>query len=353
MKKVLVLGCGMVGKVMALDLAERHEVTVADNSEEVLKRVPELNTLVLDVRKKDLLMLAVREFDLVVCAVPGFLGYETLKSVILAGVDVVDISFFPEDALTLNELAIEKGVIAFVDMGVAPGLSNLILGHHNNNMKIDSFECLVGGLPKVLNTYKAPFSPVDVIQEYLRPARLFENGKVVVKRALSEPEYINAKGSLLEAFNTDGLRSLLRTMSHIPNMKEKTLRYPGHRNDMQFLNDTGFFDNENFEFTSKVLTDNWKLKPEDDEFTYMRVTVEGEEKKHVWELYDETDSVRRISSMSRTTGYTCCALVEILLSNQWAKPGIFPGELLGGEQRVFNHVISFLRLRGVNIIAQC
>ena len=351
--RILVLGCGLVGRTIAQDLAKRHDVLVADNSKKALDLVPELDTLLFDVASKNSLKQKVSKFDLVVCAVPGFLGFETLKTVIEAGVNVVDISFFPEDALALNELAIEKGVTAVVDMGVAPGLDNLILGHHNHSMKIDSFECLVGGLPTKEGTYKAPFSPADVIQEYLRPARLVANGEVIVLPALSEPEYIEGEGYFLEAFNTDGLRSLLKTMSHIPNMNEKTLRYPGHRNHMEFLRDAGFFDNENFEFTSKVLTDNWKLKPEDDEFTYMRVTVEGEEKKHVWELYDETDSVRRISSMSRTTGYTCCALVEILLSNQWAKPGIFPGELLGGEQRVFNHVISFLRLRGVNIIAQC
>jgi len=350
MVNILVLGCGLVGRTIAQDLSKRHNVTVADKSQKALGLVPELNTILFDVTSKASLKQKVSEFDLVICAVPGFLGFETLKTVIEAGVNVVDISFFPEDALTLNELAIENGVTAVVDMGVAPGLDNLILGHHNHSMKIDSFECLVGGLPTKEGTYKAPFSPADVIQEYLRPARLVANGEVIVLPALSEPEYIEGEGYFLEAFNTDGLRSLLKTMSHIPNMNEKTLRYPGHRNHMEFLRDAGFFDNENFEFTSKVLFNDWKLSREDDEFTYMKVTIKGESQSHVWELYDETDPNTRISSMARTTGYTCCAMVEAVLSGLWDKSGVYPGELVGHDDGVFSHVLSFLQDRGVDVV---
>src|SRR6185503_12264879 len=146
--------------------------------------------------------------------------------------DVVDISFFPEDALLLDKLAKQKEVTAITDCGVAPGLSNLIIGRYNEEMKIDSFECYVGGLPKERIPpfqYKAPFSPVDVIQEYIRPARLVENGKLVIKPAMSDKEILHFdEAGDLEGFNTDGLRSLVTTMKHIPDMKEKTLRYPGH-----------------------------------------------------------------------------------------------------------------------------
>ena len=55
--------------------------------------------------------------------------------------------------------------------------------------EIDSFEYYVGGLPKNPKppfNYKAPFSPVDVIEEYIRPARMKVNGKRITRSALSE-----------------------------------------------------------------------------------------------------------------------------------------------------------------------
>ena len=93
---------------------------------------------------------------------------------------MVDISFFPEDAFGLDRLAREAGVCCLVDCGIAPGLSNLILGRMEEHLdETTSFHCLVGGLP-VERTwpweYKAPFSPGDVIEEYVRPARLRRDG---------------------------------------------------------------------------------------------------------------------------------------------------------------------------------
>ena len=215
------------------------------------------------------------------------MGYKTLEAVINAGKNVVDISFFPEDVLQLDKLAKEKNVTVITDCGVAPGVSNFIIGRYNEEMKVTSFECYVGGLPKERKPpfqYKAPFSPVDVIQEYIRPARLVENGNIVTKPALSEREIMmfDEIGEL-EAFNTDGLRSLIFTMNNIPDMKEKTLRYPGHIDLIIALKQAGFFEttplriNETdispLEFTSKLLINEWKLGPEEEEFTVMKVIV--------------------------------------------------------------------------------
>ena len=172
------------------------------------------------------------------------MGYQALEAIIKAKKNVVDISFFPEDPLELDDLAKQNHVTAVVDCGVAPGISNLLLGYYNERMTITHFECLVGGLPKQRVKpfeYKAPFSPIDVLEEYTRPARYVENGFVVTKPALSDAELIDfEKVGTLEAFNTDGLRTILFTMSHIPNMIEKTLRYPGHIDLMKALIKAGF-----------------------------------------------------------------------------------------------------------------
>ncbi len=136
---IAVLGAGMVGRAIALDLANEHAVTSFDlagtNLEELKSRNPSIQTAAADLSDYSLYEDLLKPFDLVVIAVPGFMGYKTLEAVINAGKNVVDISFFPEDALTLDELADAKGVIAIPDCGIAPGISNIILGRHNEEMK--------------------------------------------------------------------------------------------------------------------------------------------------------------------------------------------------------------------------
>ena len=268
--QIAVLGAGMVGRAIALDLSNNFEVTCFDlnpaNLQELHKRNKGIQTVTVNLGQYEQFGQWLAPFDLVVTAVPGYIGYRTLEAVIQAGKNVVDISFFPEDALQLDKLAKEKGVTVITDCGVAPGMSNLILGRHNAEMEVTSFECYVGGLPKKRKPpfeYKAPFSPVDVIQEYIRPARLMENGKIVTKPALSDRErmYFEHAGEL-EAFNTDGLRSLVHTMKNIPDMKEKTLRYPGHIDLIIALQQAGFFDTTPIRFNqTRNITPGFHLTP--------------------------------------------------------------------------------------------
>ncbi len=371
MANIIVLGGGMVGSAIAVDLSKQHQVTITDLRKqrlEVLSRQHSaLETSVLDVTHADELKKAISPFDLVVCAVPGFLGFKTLRSIIEAGKDVVDISFFPEDPLSLDTLAKEKNVTAIVDCGVAPGMDNLILGRYNEVLKINSFECLVGGLPKVRKWpffYKAPFSPVDVIEEYTRPARFVENGEIVVKEALTDRtlEYFDRVGTL-ESFNSDGLRTLLSTMSHIPFMIEKTLRYPGHAEAILMLRESGFFSNKKVEvdgqsitpldFTSSILFNEWKLGEEEEELTLMRVTMKGmdanEEKVEVaYHLYDAFDQQTKTSSMARTTGYTATAAANLFLDGKFEEKGVFPPERVGKHEACFDYIIRYLEARGVH-----
>lgn len=363
--KIAVLGAGMVGRAIALDLAKEYDVTSFDLSKENLnelqKRSATIKTVSADLADYKNYIDLLRSFDLVVTAVPGFMGYRTLEAVINSGKNVVDISFFPEDALQLDKLAKEKNVTAITDCGVAPGVSNFIIGRYNQEMKIESFECYVGGLPKERKPpfqYKAPFSPVDVIQEYIRPARFVENGKIVTKPALSEIETMNFdEVGKLEAFNTDGLRSLIYTMPHIPDMKEKTLRYPGHIDLIIALKQAGFFDTAPLrigdiditplEFTSKLLVNEWKLGLEEEEFTVMKVIVEGDNKRIEYNLLDRYDAATKTSSMARTTGYTCTAAVNLIAKNLFNEKGVFPPELVGKHKACFDFVMNYLKDRNV------
>ena len=368
--KIGVLGSGMVGRTIAIDLAKQHDVTSFDASDYALEMLqaksPSIKTVKADLTAHNTYSDLLKPFDLVVTAVPGFMGFETLKAVINAGKNVVDISFFPEDALELDNLAKEKNVTAITDCGVAPGVSNLVIGRYNEIMQIESFECYVGGLPKIRKKpfeYKAPFSPIDVIEEYTRPARLKENGQIVVKPALSEIELMDFdEVGTFEAFNTDGLRSILFTMPHIQNLKEKTLRYPGHAELIIALQRSGFFSTESIRFkeneiiplqyTSAILLKEWKLAPDEEEFTVMKIIVKGKmndtNKTIEYSMIDYFNVATQTSSMSRATGFTCTAAANMFAEGLFNEKGVFPPELVGKHEKCFDYILNYLKERNVN-----
>jgi saccharopine dehydrogenase-like NADP-dependent oxidoreductase len=368
--RVVVLGGGLVGGVMAKDLAkDRHiEVTVADRDEGILNRIAEkhpIKGIKADFSNSKIIDDIVKDFDLVIGAVPGFLGYNMLKTVIEAGKNISDISFAPEDFMELDGLAKEKGVTAVVDCGVAPGMSNMIVGYATSLLD-EPERCLimVGGLPVVREwpyEYKIVFSAIDVIDEYLRPSRLVENGKIAIKPALSELELVDLPGvGTLEAFNTDGLRSLAYTMN-IPDMKEKTLRFPGHVDRMRMLRETGFFSYDTInvkgvevrpiDVTANLLFPKWKLKEGEREFTVMRIEVEGKKDgKRIlyrYDLLDYFDDETKTTSMARTTGFPCAIMGRLIANGVYNQKGIIPPELIGNNHMVFNTVMDELKVRGV------
>lgn len=373
MSNIIVLGAGMVGSAMAIDLSKKHSVTLTDLSQSVLNKIKQkhnsLSIQQLDVTDKVSLQNTIKPFDLVINAVPGFLGFETLKSIIEAEKNVIDIAFFPENSLELDALAKKHNVTAIVDCGVAPGMDNIILGRYNEIMKLTDFECLVGGLPKTKKwpfCYKAPFSPIDVIEEYTRPARYVEHGVEVVREPLTDCEYVEFdKVGTLESFNSDGLRSIIYTMPHIPNMKEKTLRYPGHVEYVRVLKESGFFSEEKLEvngkqvspldFTCKILFNEWKLGETEEELTVMRVTLKGEIasgqiEEVIYNLHDEYNKETKTSSMARTTGYTATAAANMFLDGLFAKKGVFPPELIGKHEACFNYFLKYLEEREIYYI---
>ncbi len=373
-QRVIVLGGGLVGATMARDLAREpgFAVTLADVNPDVLARATTGTAITprqADLSAPEQVRRLVADFDLVVGAMPSALAFQTLHAVIESHRPYSDIAFMPEDALALHELALRHGTTAVVDCGVAPGLSNMIVGHHAARLEqVESVEIYVGGLPKEPRwpyQYKAPFAPSDVIEEYTRPARLVENGQVVTRPALSEPELLNFPyAGTLEAFNTDGLRSLIRTV-HARNMREKTLRYPGHIELMRVLRETGFFDKVEIDVkgvsirpldvTARLLFPFWQLEEAEPEFTVMRVIVAGRDDerlvRYVYDLYDEYNAEDGATSMARTTGYTNTIVARMLAAGRFREPGVFAPEQLAARDGVLEHVLGELRQRGVRITA--
>jgi saccharopine dehydrogenase-like NADP-dependent oxidoreductase len=368
-KKIIVLGVGLVGSAIAKDLNLDYQVTAVDINKLALKNLSQnfgIPTIEFDLSKTEKIGNLVANYDLVICAVPGFMGFKTLKAIIEAGKNVVDISFFAENPFELDNLAKKHQVTAVVDAGIAPGLGNVILGYHNKQMKVESFRCLVGGLPQKREwpyEYKAVFSPIDVIEEYVRPARYVQNGQLIVREALSDAELIHFdEVGTLEAWNSDGLRTLAVTMN-IPNMIEKTLRYPGTIQYLKVLRETGFFSNQDIQIngnsvkpidlTAKLLFEKWKLKEGEGDFTIMQIDIigtENEQKVHyIYNLYDIYDAESKTISMARTTGYTCTAIANLLITNKFDRKGICPPEYVGEQADSMNFIINYLKNRNVNL----
>jgi saccharopine dehydrogenase-like NADP-dependent oxidoreductase len=234
---------------------------------------------------------------------------------------------------------------------------------------LTDFECLVGGLPKEKKWpfyYKAPFSPVDVIEEYTRTARYVEDFNIIEREPLTDCELHEFdKAGTLESFNTDGLRTLLFSLPHIRNMKEKTLRYPGHAEYVRVLKESGFFSKKKvivngqeitpFDFTCKILFNDWKLGETEEEITVMRVTLKGKKangrtEEVVYDLYDEYSTETQTPSMARTTGYTATAVANMFLEDLFTEKGVFPPELIGKKDACYNYIMNYLKERDIHYV---
>ncbi len=375
MHNVIVLGVGRVGAAMARDLAADPglRVSAADADRAALDRLrtspggASIRTMPANLADRATLVRVLEGHDLAIGAVPGPMGFRTLEGVLEAGVHAVDISFCEQDPFALDEVARRRGRTAIVDAGLAPGLSNLILGHHEARLaETARFECLVGGIPadpKPPWNYRAPFSPIDVIAEYTRPARFRRAGRQVVEPALDGLETVDLPGvGRLEAFLTDGLRTLLRT-SRTPDLIEKTLRWPGHADRIRVLRDSGFFDPEPrrigqctispLDLATTLLFDAWRYPPDEADMTVMRVVVDGTDERggvrHTYHLLDRHDSASDTSSMARTTGYTATALTRLVLDGRFRQPGVWAPETVAAQGGALGHVRGYLEARGVTM----
>lgn len=379
MPKAIVLGAGMVGSIMAADLAadEDFEVTIADVRPDALRHAASrlakkgrIATVQADLGDPATVKKTIAPFDIVLGALASRLGFQTLQAVIEAGKNYADISFMPQDAWELNALARQHGVTAVVDCGVAPGMSNMMAGYGEAQLDhCERIEIYVGGLPRERRwpfQYKAGFSPHDVIEEYVRPARIVEHGKIVVREALSEPELMDLPGvGTLEAFNTDGLRSIAH-FCKAPFMKEKTLRYPGHIELMRVFRATGLFDHQPIDVggvtvkpidvISTLMFPKWTYQPGEEDLTVMRVIVEGTKAgkptRFTWDLLDYYDPKMQATSMSRTTAFPCTIIARMIAKGELNHPGVIPPELIGRKQGMLDRVLSELKRRGVNYTAR-
>ena len=368
--KILVIGCGNIGFVAARDLAENlpsTEVVLADVDKvrvsEAAFRINRQNVswIRLDASNKTELISTLKDFDLAVGALPGSMGYQVCKAAIAAKTDLVDVSYMPEDVMTLNKEASRAGVSLLPDYGMSPGLGNILAGHAISKLdSVESVHMLNGGLPeKPLPPlgYVITWSVNDLIDMYNRKVNIVKSGKTVQVEPLSGLEEIEFPGvGRLEAFYTDGLRTLLYTVKDCKDMWEKTLRYPGHVEKIKLLKTLGFFQEKPVqigeiavspkEVTARLFEKGLKKKDMPD-IVVMCIQVTGKQNgKPVmfsYYVFESVDKKLHVTAMARTTAYTTSAATQLVARGMVAEKGVIPPETLGMNERLceeFMHIMK-------------
>ena len=371
--QVVQIGAGLVGQVIVEDLVKDFDVTVVDPNPKALEKIrakfPEVQTEVASGTDLSRLRTILEKADVATAGVPGQYGYEMMRAVIETGTSLADISFMPEDFDLLNDLAIEKGVTVVPDIGVAPGMSNFLMGRGAALMdEVDEAFIYVGGIPdKPVPpfNYQVTWSPKDCIEEFTRPARYIREGKLVADEATSGLHLKDFPMGTLEVFYTDGLRSLLK---NIPgrNVGEMTMRWPGHVEQMRLLRSMGLFDAtprklggaevSPLEVAADLLFPMWEMKPEegDRDLTVMLVEVKGFRSKdrlrYSWYLEDRFDEKSWNTSMSRCTGCTCAIFARAMAKGLIPQKGVLAPEKLASSDALFEFVMEEQKKRGLTYL---
>ena len=376
---VLIIGCGRMGSVAAEDLSLRMDavdIVVADKNPEAVKETvrkigrSNVSWLQLDAANQKELVGALKDFDLALGFLPPKFGFRLVEACIQAGKSLVDVSYMPENPLVLHEKAVDANVTVVPSCGLAPGISNILVGHAVAELnKVEKVHIWVGGLPEKPVPplgYTITWSSESLIDEYTSKARIIKGGQIVEVEALSGLEEVDfPRIGRLEAFYTDGLRTLLYTMQGVDEMWEKTLRYPGHAEKIRLLRDLGFFSDEKIavdgvdlqprRFTAKLFEK--KLhKPDVKDVVALKVEVcglkNGVKTRHTYTLIDYYDEKSGVTAMARTTAYTASIVAQLILKGSIRLKGVVPPERLGMDKGIYQQIMAELEDRGIKVAAE-
>ena len=340
MARICILGGGLVGRFVACELLKRNHHIFLIDSEKIEGLPKEISLLQSHVYPNTISDL-ISGYNIIVNCLPGRIGHAIREPLLsIEGLSIADLAFTAEDPRLLDELAVKNNCRLIYDVGIAPGLSNMLLVSGQKEMpSLASAKIWVGGNPQKPDddwSYMAPFSPSDVIEEYTRPARFRRDGRLMTEPALSERHLVDVPGyGEMEAFLTDGARSLLDTID-CPELVEYTVRWPGHI--QRYLDHS---------YSEEQLIDAWKFDKNRPEFTWLSITLREENKTKRWDIIDEGQG--QWSSMARTTGLVTVEVVEILSEQLIDDYGVMPPERLGEDKSLLDRIVKKMRESGVQI----
>ena len=347
MKLVHCFGAGLVGSYVARKLAESGclvHVYDIEPKNSMFDSYTNITVHTGDIFSYDLEALG--NEPVFVNMLPGEIGHKlTMRLAHVEGRRIVDLSFSEKTPDTVIKDSIGTGTKVLWDVGIAPGLSNMLLFEAYGKLgRLMLAEIRVGGNPAEKKggwNYMAPFSPKDVIAEYTRPARVVREGVMVTVPALTERHTIEVEGrGTMEAFLTDGLRSVMRFIP-AERMSEYTVRWPGHIDKFVSERESDSLDLEE-------LINDWRFDSKIPEFTWMEVSA-------VNHLGNSMDWIVRDSggddgsSMARTTGLVTVGCIQAWIEDpRMLGPGIHAPESI--PRNVVFSIIEMMRENGVEII---
>ena len=375
--RVAVFGAGLMGATIALDLVKSREVdqvTVCDSDRRKLRTLTErdhstkLATKVHDVRRRGETAKFLKKFDVGVGALPHGVSEYAIQAAVNARVNFVDLIFgwrFGQGEV--DSACRRKGITIIPACGLAPGLTNILAMKGANQLdRVDKVNIKVGGIPekpKPPLNYRIVFSFQAVLEEYLRKARIIKNRRIIDVPALTglEPIRFPAPIGKCECFYTDGLSTLVRTIKKVREMDEKTIRWPGHAEQIKTLIDCGLLDTRPVtdgkqsivprEFVSNMLSGKLALGKEKD-LTLLRVDVSGTKRgkrvRHRYQMIDRYDGRHSLTSMARTTAFPCSFAAQLLGSERILQKGLVPPEI-AFKSDLREELLDYVRKRGMHI----
>jgi lysine 6-dehydrogenase len=352
--KALVLGAGKMAKPIAYDLVKQKfisQVTIASRSLRDAKHLKsmlkneKIKATTLDLKDDKNVLKLMKDHDCAISAVPYNFNYMLAKLAVQGGCHFVDLggnNDIVKKEFSLSSEAKKSGVAIVPDSGLAPGLvSNLTALGMQELKNVQSVKLRVGGLPqhpKPPLNYMIVFSVNGLINEYIEPALVIENGKIKKIKSMGNLEQISfPKYGKLEAFTTSGGTSTLPQSfkGKIKELNYKTIRYSGHAEKMKVL--LGLARPK----LHKLLLN--KLSIKDKDLVLLKVILENKKQRLTYTLIDKEK--RGLSAMMRCTGFPAAVIAEMILLGEITKKGTLkhefdiPSEIL----------IRKLRKRGLDI----
>jgi len=402
--KVLVIGAGTIGSVVAWDLVKDNEVEavgIVDRRKDALETTKkwinsdEVIVHVLDLTNREDTKGLMKQYDVGVITLPDRrTSYKVIESAIEAGLNTIDIleeyhrrpdSYEVEglevpSGMTLEQYgewlhkkAIKNDVILLDGLGFAPGISNVTIGEGIRTMdEVRSAIGRVGGIPAKEAAEKHPLKYMitwafeHVLREYMVKVKVFKNGEAVEVDALSDRENFRftkfGKDEELECAITPGMPSFLFTRPQLNEFAEKTIRWPDHFEGINTLKECGMLDLIPVEFNgTKIAPRDFllsiidpKLRPLQGEIDVcvMWNTVtgvkDGKELRLDYYMWDEADTGNGISSMGRVTGFSAAIGAILIGKGEIKKKGIVaPEDVIEGE--IYQKFINELVKRNITI----
>ena len=309
-----------------------HTVSVADTSSEALKLIENhqtgYKTYHINDLDEDLKKILPQSFDLVISALPYHATKKVARVCIENRIPYCDLGGSVPVPQEINDYANEVGSAVFTDLGLAPGLVNILAEWGYNELGgADNINMMVGGLPNVPSSnllgYTVTWSIDGLINEYKDDCEILEDGEIKIVKGMDGLESVPTQElGELEAFYTSGGAShTIRTMKErgVKNCSYKTLRYKGHNDIVKFLI-------RDCDLTDECLTEIFEkgCNSNDDDIIVVRAVVELGNLSWKKEFVVPSDSLvyndnwdgPMYSAMQKATAFSLASVADLMATTQ-------------------------------------